>query len=134
MALADLDQATELAPKDAYLALWLDIANKRSGLQSRLAEAMKQIDMTRWPAPTIRLYLGQMTPEAVLAAADSPDADTRKRQVCDADFFIGELDLQEGKKDDATRLFRSATAGCPEFLIAYEGANAELKALGQRPD
>jgi hypothetical protein len=35
-----------------------------------------RIDMTKWPAPVIRLYLGQMTPDSVLAAADSPDAQT----------------------------------------------------------
>ena len=30
--------------------------------------------MTPWPAPLIRMYLGRMPPEAVLAAADDPDA------------------------------------------------------------
>jgi tetratricopeptide (TPR) repeat protein len=62
-ALADLNQATELNLKDAYTALWLDIANRRSNLPSRPPEAIKQIDMTKWPAPIIRLYLGQLTPE-----------------------------------------------------------------------
>jgi hypothetical protein len=33
-----------------------------------LDEAAAQIDMTKWPAPAIRLYVGQMTPEAVLVA------------------------------------------------------------------
>jgi lipoprotein NlpI len=77
-AMADLNQARELDPKDAYAALWLDIVNKRSNLPSRLAEATKQIEMTKWPAPVIRLYLGQLTPEAVLAAADDPDLSTKK--------------------------------------------------------
>ena len=39
---------------------------------------MKQIDMSKWPAPLIRLYLGELTQEAVLAAADDPDAARRK--------------------------------------------------------
>jgi tetratricopeptide (TPR) repeat protein len=55
-ALADLNQASELNPKHAYVALWLDIVNKRSNLPSRLAEAAKQTNMTRWPAPVTRLY------------------------------------------------------------------------------
>jgi tetratricopeptide (TPR) repeat protein len=42
-ALADLNQASELDPKFAYAALWLDIANRRSNLPSRLPEAIKQI-------------------------------------------------------------------------------------------
>jgi tetratricopeptide (TPR) repeat protein len=60
-ALADLNRASELDPKDPYTALWLDIVNKRSNLPGRLAEAEKQIDATAWPAPVIRLYLGQLT-------------------------------------------------------------------------
>jgi hypothetical protein len=31
-------------------------------------EATAEIDMTKWPAPVIRLWLGEMTQEAVLAA------------------------------------------------------------------
>jgi len=58
-ALAGLHRANELDPKNAYAALWLDIANRRSNLPSRLAEATKQIDATKWPAAVMRLYLGQ---------------------------------------------------------------------------
>lgn len=132
-AIADLNQASELDPKFAYAALWLDIAERRSNLPSRLPEAIKQIDMTKWPAPVIRLYLGQLTPEAVLAAADDPDATKKKEQVCDANFFSGELALQRGAKDEATRLFRLAATGCPKNRDAYDSTNAELKALGASP-
>ena len=129
-ALADLNQSIELNPKSAYAALWRDVVERRSNLPSRLAQASMQIDMTEWPAPIIRLYLGQMTPEAVLAAADDPDVNTRKRQVCDANFFIGELALQRGAKDEAVRLFRLAAAGCEETGGV---ATIELKALRAQP-
>jgi lipoprotein NlpI len=132
-ALADINQASELDPKDAYYALWVDIANKRSNLPSRLAQAMTQIDMTKWPAPVIRLYLGQTTSAAVLAAADDPDADVKQRRLCDANFFIGELALQQGSKDEASRLFRLAVAGCSKDRTSGDGAIAELKALGIAP-
>jgi lipoprotein NlpI len=132
-ALADINQASELNPKDAYYALWVDIANKRSNLPSRLAQAMTQIDMTQWPAPVIRLFLGQMTSGAVLAAADDPDADVKRRRVCDANFFIGELALQQGTKEEAARLFRTAATGCPKDRTSGDGANAELKVLGITP-
>ncbi len=129
-ALADFNQASELNPKYAYTALWLDIANRRSNLPSRLPEAMKQIDMTQWPAPLIRLYLGQLTPEAVLAAADGPDPTTNKGRNCEANFYGGELSLQRGAKDEAARLFRLAAADCPKSFIESDDANAQLKALG----
>jgi lipoprotein NlpI len=132
-SLADINQASALNPKDPYTALWLDIVNKRSKLPSRLAEATTQIDMTKWPAPVIRLYLGQMTPEAVLAAAAHGDASKRESEVCEANFFSGELALQHGSKAEATRLFRIAEEGCPKDSFQLIAAKDELKALGARP-
>ena len=132
-ALADLTQSHALDPDYAYAALWLDVLNKRSNLPSQLAEATKQIDMTRWPAAIIRLYLGQLTPEAMLAAADDADPQTKASQVCEANFLNGELALLRGAKDEATRLFRQAAAGCPKVFLEHISAVAELKALGATP-
>jgi lipoprotein NlpI len=132
-ALADINQASELDPKDANYALWLDIVNKRSNLRSRLVEATGQIDMTKWPAPVVRLFLGQMTAGAVLAAADDADADVKRRRVCEANFFLGELALQQGTKEAATRLFQLATTDCPKGRSAWTGAAGELKTLGITP-
>jgi lipoprotein NlpI len=87
--------------------------------------------MTKWPAPVIRLFLGQLTPEAVLAAADDPNANTKKQHVCEANFFGGVLASQQGKRDDA--LFRLAAMDCPKGFVEYDSAIAELKALGERP-
>jgi len=130
-ALADMDQANALAPKDPYAAIWLDIVNKRSSLPSRLAQAVTQIDMTSWPAPVIRLYLRQLTPAAVLAAADDANADTKKGQLCEANFYSGELALQQGAKEEAARLFGLVTAQCPKGFFEWPAANAELRALGK---
>jgi lipoprotein NlpI len=132
-ALADFDQASALAPKNAYVALWVDIVSQRNNLPSRLAQTSSRIDMTVWPAPVIRLFMDQMTPAAVLAAADDPDATRKKNQVCDAFFFSGEFSLTKGLKDDATRLFRLAASDCPHGLNSWGAANAELKALGAVP-
>jgi lipoprotein NlpI len=129
-ALADLNQASELNPKGAYTALWLDIVNKRSNLASRLQQAVAQIDMTNWPAPVIRLFLGQMTPAAVLAAADDPNPDTKKRDVCEAQFYSGELALRRDVKEEAVQLFKAAAESCPKTFIG-DVAVAELKRLAQ---
>jgi lipoprotein NlpI len=132
-ALADLDQASKLDPKDAYAALWLDIAGKRSNLASRLPRDVAQIDMTRWPAPVIRMFLGQLEAQAVLAAADDANAYTRSGQLCEANFYTAELALRQGAKDQATRLFGLAVANCPKDFIELHAANAELKTLGATP-
>jgi tetratricopeptide (TPR) repeat protein len=132
-AQADFKQASELNPKDAYAALWLDLTGRRNNVPSHLAEAARQLDMTAWPAPVVRLFLGQITPAEVLDAARVGDAKTAKGQVCDANFYNGELALLQGTKDEATRLFRLAARDCPPTFVGREGANAELKALGASP-
>jgi lipoprotein NlpI len=132
-ALADFNQASALDPKNAYAALWLDIVGQRSNVPSRLTQAITAIDMTAWPTPVIRMFLGQMPPEAVLAAADDPDAVKKKSQVCEANFYSGELALRNGTKDKASRLFRLAAADCPKGNDELSAAHAELKALGMTP-
>jgi tetratricopeptide (TPR) repeat protein len=132
-ALADFSQASDLAPKYAYGALWLDIAGQRYGVASRLPLAIGQLDMAVWPAPIVRLFLGQLTPAAVLAAADNPDPYKRKSQICEANFYSGVFALGQSAKDEATRLFGLATNGCPRGFIEWSAARSELKALGVTP-
>jgi lipoprotein NlpI len=98
-----------------------------------LPQAISQIDMTKWPAPVIRLFLGQTTSAAVLAAADDPDANTKRGQVCEANFYSGEFALQRGVKEEAARLFHLAAADCPRDFVERPAAYAELRALGVSP-
>jgi lipoprotein NlpI len=134
-ALADLDQASKLDPEYAYYALWIDIVDKRGNPASQIsqgshfAQAISHIDMTKWPAPVIRLFLGQVTPAAVLAAADDPDPRKKRGQICEAHFYIGELALRQGAKAAAARLFTEAAADCPREFAEGPAAVAELAAL-----
>jgi lipoprotein NlpI len=132
-AMADLSQANSLDPDYVYYALWIDIINRWRNEASNLANAISHFDMTKWPAPVIRLFLGETTPAAVLAAADDPDPNTRRGEVCEANFYSGELALQRGAKGEATRLFRLAAAGCARDFVEGSAARAELDALDQNP-
>ena len=85
------------------------------------------------PAPVIRHFLGQTTPEAVLAAADDPNAKTKQGKVCEANFYTAELALQRRAKDEATRLFRLAATNCPQNFTERAAAHAELRALDATP-
>jgi len=127
-ALADERRASEINPKDAYNALWLDIIGQRSNVPSRLTQAISQIDMTTWPAPVIRMYLGQTTPVEILVAADDPDARKKKGQMCEANFYSGELALRQDAKDEAMRLFGLAVSDCPPDFDERAAADAQLKA------
>jgi lipoprotein NlpI len=132
-AMADLTQASKIDPTYAYYALWIDILDKRSNAASRLAKAITHLDMTKWPAPVIQMFLGETTPQAVLAAADDSDATTKTAQLCEANFYIGELALQRGDKAEATRVLKLAAASCPHDFVEGPSANAELETLGAIP-
>jgi lipoprotein NlpI len=127
-AYADFTQAGDIAPDYAFAPIWLEIANKRDKLPSRLDEATAQVDMTKWPAPVIRLYLGQVTPDALLAAADDPYPAVKAGQTCEANFYTGELALLQGRKNVAALLFNVAASQCPQDYDERFAAEAELKA------
>jgi lipoprotein NlpI len=113
--------------------LWIHIINKRGNAASGLPQAIAQIDMTKWPAPVIRLFLGQTTPAAVLAAAADPDPTVRRGQICEAHFYSAEFALQQGNRKEAARLFRLAAAGCTRDFVEGAAALSELGALAENP-
>jgi tetratricopeptide (TPR) repeat protein len=127
-ALADLSEATALAPREAYPALLLDVVTTRSGVASSLKEESGNLDMGAWPAPAIRLLLGQLTAEALIAAADDGDAAYKKGRLCEADFYIGVSLARAGKPDEAAGKWREAIAGCPPHAPERAYADVELKA------
>ena len=132
-AQADFDQASALAPANATIALWADIAARRNKQPGRLAQTTSDIDMAAWPAPVVKLFLNQMTSADVLAAADNPDASKKSGQICEANFYGGEFALTKGAKEEAIRLFRLAASECPHGYLEWDGAVAELKLLGAGP-
>ena len=132
-AIADLRQASGLDPQYPYYALWIHIIDRRGNAVSGLPQALAQIDMTKWPAPVIRLFLGQTTPAAVLAAAADPDPAIRRGQICEAQFYSAEFALQQGSRKEAARLFRLAAAGCTHDFVEGGAALSELAALAENP-
>jgi lipoprotein NlpI len=124
-ALADLSQANALDPADAYTVLTLGIVGQKSKVQSNMAQLSGKLDMTTWPAPVIRLFLGQSTPDAVMAASDDPDPTTKRGHVRDANYYTGEVALLHGDHDGAVKLFSAASADCPSRWTEWEAADAE---------
>jgi lipoprotein NlpI len=130
-AFAEIRQASEFHPKDPYGALWVDIVGQRNNLPSRLSEAISNIDMTAWPAPVLRMFLGQLTPAAALAAAaDDPDAGKKRGRVCEATFYGAQWVLRTSAQDEVSHLFRLAASDCPKNYDEWGAANVELKGLG----
>jgi lipoprotein NlpI len=133
-ARADMKQAARIAPKNAYAVLWSDIAERRAKQKGRLAakNGTKGLDMKAWPAPVVRLYAGEIEPDAVLAGADSPSDTVKAAQVCEANFYSGEYALIGGSREDAAKLFQAAVKDCPRGFLEGIAAAAELKGMGEK--
>src|SRR4051794_20904498 len=133
-ARADMRQAARLAPRNVYAVLWSDIAERRAKQKGRLAArgGMKGLDMKTWPAPVIRLYAGEIKPDAVLAGADSASDTVKAAQLCEANFYSGEYALIGGNREDAAKLFQTAVKDCPRGFLEGIAAAAELKGMGEK--
>jgi lipoprotein NlpI len=131
-AQADLGRIA-LDHDDPYPAIWLCMTSQRLGGDGKrgLAERAATFSRTDWPAPIVRLFLGQATPAEVLAAARDGDPKKAGRHGCEGAFYVGEYQL--AKSDRATRLalFQAAEQACKgdPTLVEAEAARLELKRL-----
>ena len=78
------------------------------------------------------MFAGELKADAVIAAADDPDATVKAAHTCEANFYSGEYALIGGNRDEAVKLFRPAAKDCPRGFLEGIAAAAELKGLGRR--
>jgi lipoprotein NlpI len=128
-AQADFQTLARLRPMLWTPVLWLGVVEWRAKLPGGLAAAEHHFNMKVWPAPILRMLAGELTPAQALAAADDKNPAQRRRQVCQAQFFAGEIALAQGTHDEAARLFRLAAEQCSPIYIERASAEAELRAL-----
>jgi lipoprotein NlpI len=132
-AAQDLQQSLALDPLQPYAVLWLHLARARLGADDRdeLAANAARLDPRGWPAPLVRLFLGDAVPSEVEAAAGGGDPATQRQQRCESDFYLGEWTLERQDPTLARSLLERARQNCPPAYVEYVGAVSELKRLGR---
>ncbi|KAA6463006.1 tetratricopeptide repeat protein [Acidobacteria bacterium AB60] len=135
-AIEEWDQVIAFSPssKAAVLAAMdLHIAMRRLGRDDveRLSSVASAADLLTWPGPVLRLDLGQMTADQVVAAAAHASAEQQKWQVCEANYFTGEDALIHHQRATAISRLNAARDGCPKTEGSYAAALAELRRLGE---
>ncbi|WP_299623492.1 tetratricopeptide repeat protein, partial [Pelagibius sp.] len=128
----DLTKSTKLRTTDGYTVIWNHLSRARAGNLKidMLRGDAKMISFDVWPGPVISMFLGTRTPEEVQAAAQNDDPSVNRDQLCEAQFYIGQLRLVEGRGDEAALLFRNASDTCPKSFVEYAGSKAELRRMG----
>jgi lipoprotein NlpI len=128
-ALATFAQATEIAPSGVYPFLWLKVARADAhAADSDARERALKLDLSKWPGPVVQLYLDNLQPEAVMAAA-SANPVLRRGQVCEANFYIGQWQRTHGNLDEAKARLRAVLADCPLGFVERPAAANQLKTL-----
>jgi tetratricopeptide (TPR) repeat protein len=133
-AIADFETAISGAPSSRTAvssALLLHLAMKRQGRDDarQLAQVAAAADLSRWPGPVLKLDLGKMTAEQVLAVANNPGDVRQIWHVCAANYFTGEDALFRHQRTTALVRLKAARDGCPKWDVDYLAALAELKGL-----
>jgi len=126
-ALVDFKRAAALKPKSAYVALWIDILAHRDHLPRELAAHATQLDMGGWPAPIVRLYLGQATQDDVIDADDDRDKKVKTEKLCTAYFLAANWPWAavHRRKGRACCVSRSRTARETRSLARTRSANSK---------
>jgi tetratricopeptide (TPR) repeat protein len=123
---AALDLQEVVDGTDPYPILWLYLARARIGrrdAKSDLAHGAAGLNQSQWPYPVIDLFLGNRTPQGMVAAANKPD------ERCEAQYYLGQWNILRGAHANATEALHSAVESCPKTFTEYAGAVAELKRL-----
>ena len=131
LAMNDFMSARHLDAKDAYAALGLAMARMRSGASGYSTALNKQAEAlgVGWPMPAIGFYTGRLTAEQLLAAAKDPDDGKQLKQLCEAEFYLGEWQLLHGMKHGAIDNFEKVQSGGRRSSYEYLGAVEELKRM-----
>lgn len=136
-AIANFEDAISAAPSSnaaVYASLMLHLAMKRQGQDDagQLAKVAAAADLSKWPGPVLKFYLGQMTAEDVMKAANS-DIEMQKWHVCEANYFTGEDALLHHQEATGLARLKAARDGCPKGDTEYRAALVELNRLGAPP-
>jgi len=139
LAKSDFEQSQELEPTDPRPLFWLHLANKQLGEDdgANFARRAAKIDDSKWPAPLVKFYLGEITSSSLEAAAEDPDPVQQKSHLCDVNFYVGEDAALGAFPARAKVRFLAARDGCSPDLNEYEGAVAELRRIeaeSQKPE
>ncbi len=118
--------AQGLAPDFGYAQLWRTIAHRAAHPEeSDPPPAAGKLDMAVWPAPLAALYDGAATPAQVAAAAAAATPADRRLHLCEADFYVAQWHLMNGRPAAGRKGLDKAVHDCPYDAVERAAAIAQ---------
>jgi len=133
---ADYDQAVrafarsqKIKRADLYNVMLLHLARRHVNGRGIDDQDADRIDLSKWPGPIVQYFLGRISKEEAIQAADDPDPRIARPRQCEAEYYVGQLDLAEGRPGEARRRFERDLQICPPSLLEMAGARAALSRM-----
>ncbi|MCA9625138.1 MAG: SEL1-like repeat protein, partial [Myxococcales bacterium] len=133
---ADFQQAMAVANKHrSYFAFWLFLSKSRrhDPQAKKLLRAELPPITDPWERALGELLAGDIDRAGLLAKAEDPDPEVRRRRLCEAHFFIGEVALLRGRKAEAREAFRLTVETDVRNFFEWQSAKVELRKLEASP-
>jgi lipoprotein NlpI len=90
-----------------YAWIWRHIAKMKLGLDDKkFASFAESLEFDgEWPSPVISFYAGTMSKRRCMEMAADRDPKRDKEKKCEAYYYIGEMELAKGDREEAEKLF-----------------------------
>ena len=135
-AIQDFSEGASFAKPEDFLygTLWHYLATMRAGRDGKkgLQELVGDRDLKPWPGIVARLFMGQATPEEVLAAVKGDAKQSLRMQQCEAQFYVGQYYLLNGERERAREAFGKTVDTGVKMYIEYMYAQVELERLARQ--
>lgn len=126
-ASGDFAVVVERTPTDGRAVLLRSIAGARAGdnvVQTFETDAAR-VDLTTWPGPIVKYYLGDLDKDALRQAAVTADQESGGDHMCDYGLYVGLGAIIFNDLETARTLLQQAELDCPTGSFAYVAAKAE---------
>ena len=121
-------QSQKMKRTDLYNIVLLHLARrhaKQGGISDQDAQG-SGIDLRKWTGPIVLYFLGRISEQTAMMAAGHPDTKIAHEQQCEAEFYVGQLDLAEGRLAQARQRFERDLDICPPGFLELAGARVAL--------
>jgi uncharacterized caspase-like protein/lipoprotein NlpI len=129
--MADLGKKQQ--PSYPYFYIWTALAEKASGdptaAQAALAAGVKAVGNKAWPMPLIDFLAGRIPESRLRSLAASGNAKTQAEQLCEVDFYAGEVAYLAGDKATARTHFQAAASSGVFRYLELAAAKARLATM-----